>query len=163
MHSGEKRCTHKLGQIHSHVVKATFATRICLLKHKPLNDGCDKGRKLRQHWWKLKHFALFWEDVLWWELQLGIFQQTTDDMPSSVGALEYLHSNSSLSLSLRVIYNQFVNYIELAPPPSEWAPQECNWVNSKKLTWQITWCHVHQDWLTEVAQIYFQHPENTEI
>ena len=163
LHSGENRCTHKLGQIHRHVVKATFATQICSLKQKPLNDGCDKGRKLRRHWWKLKHFALFWEDVLWWELQLGIFQQTTDDMPSSVGALEYLHSNSSLSLSLRVTYNQFVKYIELAPPPSEWASQECNWVNSKKLTWQITWCHVHQDWLTEVAHIYFQHPENTEI
>ena len=119
LHSGEKRCTHKLGQIHSHVVKATFATQICSLKQKldaPLNDGYDKGRKLRRHWWKLKDFALFWEDVLWWELQLGIFQQTTDNMPSSVGALEYLHSNSSLSLSLHVTYNQFVKYIELAPP-----------------------------------------------
>ena len=34
LHSGEKRCTHKLGQIHSHVVKATFATQIYSLKQK---------------------------------------------------------------------------------------------------------------------------------
>ena len=102
------------------------------------------------------------EDVAWWELQLGIFQQATDDMPSSVGALEYLHSNSSLSLSLHVTYNQFVKYIELAPFPSEWASQECNWVSSR-LTWLNTWCHVHQDWLIGVTHIYFQQPENTEI
>ena len=87
---------------------------------------------------------------MWWELQLGIFQQATDNISSSVGALKYLHSNSSLSLSLHVTYDQFVKYIELAPFPSEWASQECNWVSSR-LTWLNTWCQVHPDWLIGVT------------
>ena len=55
---GEKQVyTQRLGQIHRQVVKAAFASQIYSLKQKvdaPLNG-------LRGHWWKPKHFALFWK------------------------------------------------------------------------------------------------------
>ena len=51
LHSGEKRCTHKLGQIHRHVVKAYLIFVIFFTGAKFLENKIytEKTRKLRQN------------------------------------------------------------------------------------------------------------------